>query len=214
MTTNRVPPSPPPTATARLVVLPSTGSPSPHDPFLRKLLEHRMAARRHLARRGFEDIADDALQETFLHFVRRSREPGFVAPEVPKAWLLRWVVCIAYVLRRANGRLDEVTLDAEVAEHARACARLVADHATSPDARLDAEADAATLDAWRDRVGAARESLLPQDRAALDAELARDAAGAVADAAHRKRLQRARRRASVVLGRHGIRSARPPAPMR
>jgi len=177
-------------------------------------MKSRARAIRFVSWKGFDDIAQDAVQEALLILARRAEAPAFVPPISMRAWLFRWSVCSAHVLRREGDRLDVVSFDAAVEAFAHACNVAAEEDAASPDARLDADADAAALDAWRDRVGAAREALLPQDRAALDAELARDAAGAVADAAHRKRLQRARRRASVVLGRHGIRSARPPAPMR
>lgn len=189
------------------------GAPPPRsglERLVRELERHRTRALQHLARRGFADLAEDALQETLLHFVRKAGDPGFVLPEVPKAWLFRWSVCCAYVLRRAGQRLDTVSFDQAVEAYASACNVTTADTTSTPDAGLHAMADAGEFDAWAAQVAEARAALLPQDREALDVEVAREARGESANPRHRKRLERARRRGTTVFVRFGISRARPP----
>ena len=165
----------------------------------------------HVSRRGFGDVANDAVQETLLLLVRRATNPAFVPPVVMFAWLCRWSVCSAFVLRRHGSRLDYVAFDEEVEAYARQQIELAeADVAASPDRELQIEAEERALADLRERAKNARNELRPLDRETFDAEIERRERGETASERHRRRLERARRRAKRVFARHGITSAVPP----
>lgn len=184
------------------------------EALVREAMKSRARAVRYVTWKGFRDIALDAVQEALLLLARRAADPAFVPPVTMRAWLFRWSVCSAHVLRREGRRLDVVSFDEAVEAFAHACNQAADDDTSSPDARLAAEADEGEVEAWRAQVTEAREAFLSQDRAALDAEVTREDEGTVADPAHRKRLERARRRTIPLLAERGIRSARPPVALR
>lgn len=177
----------------------------------REAMKSYSRALRHVIRRGFGDIAEDAVQETLLLLVRRATDPDFEPPVVMRAWLYRWSVCSAFVLRRHGGRIDRVTFDEEVEAYARQQIEFAeADAAASPDHGLRTEVEERARADWRARTGRARAELSPPDRETLDAEVARRDRGEAALPLHRKRLERARPRARRVFARHHLTSAAPP----
>jgi hypothetical protein len=132
-------------------------------------------------------------------------DPAFVPPIVMRAWLYRWSVCSAFVLRRHGGPIDQVAFDGEVEANARASMEFAEqDAAAAPDHRLRAEAEERARNDWRDRIECARAELSPLDRETLDVEVARLDRGETALPRHRKRLERARPRARRVLSRYGL----------
>ena len=171
----------------------------------REAMKSYSRAVRHVTRRGFGDIAKDAVQEALLLLVRRAADPAFVPPVVMHAWVYRWSVCSAFVLRRRGGRLDHVAFDDEVEAYARAGAELAErDAAFAPDHGLRAEAEERARDDWGDRIECARAELSPLDRETFDAEVARLDRGESAPPRHRKRLERARPRAQRVFSGYGL----------
>lgn len=166
---------------------------------------------RHVTRRGFGDIAEDAVQETLLLLVRRAMEPAFVPPVVMLAWLYFYSVCSAFVLRRHGRHIDYVTFDEEVEAYARQQIEFAeADAAASPDRGLLSEVEERALADWCERTKRARAELLPRDRETFDVEVARRERGEAASPLHRKRLERARPRARRVFARYHVTSASPP----
>ncbi len=179
-----------------------------------KVERHRARAVRHVARRGFEDIAQDAVSEALLFFVRKAREPSFTPPDDERAWLYCWSVCCAYVMRRRGGGGGHVPFDEEVEAHARACAEFAErDLPVAPDHGLLVDAEERARKDWRARIRCARAELPPLDGETFDAEVARIDRGDTAPPRHRKRLERARPRARRVFARHGLTSARAPDDM-
>lgn len=171
----------------------------------REAMKSYARAVRHVARRDFVDIAEDAVQEAMLHLVRRAADPTFVPPVVMRAWLFRWSVCSAFVLRRHGGRVDYVTFDDEVEAYAHQSAEFAErDEADAPDRGLLAEVEERARVDWCDRIERARAEFRPLDRETFDVEVARVDQREPAPPRHRKRLERARPRARRVFSRHGL----------
>lgn len=181
------------------------------DALVREAMKSYSGAVRNITRRGFGDIAKDAVQETLLLLVRRATKPAFVVPVVMRAWLYRWSVCSAFVLRRHGGRIDHVTFDEEVEAYARQQIEFAeADAAASPDHELLSEVEERAITDWHERTRNAQGELLARDRETFDAEVARRDRGEAASPLHRKHLERARMRARPIFARWRITSAVPP----
>ncbi len=177
----------------------------------REAMKSYSRAVRHVTRRGFGDIAKDAVQEALLLLVRRAMDPAFEPPVVMRAWLYRWSVCSAFVLRRHGGRIDHATFDEEVEAYARHSLEFAEqDAAAAPDHELHAEVEEQARTDWQERTRRACAELLPRDQETLNAEVARRDRGEAASPLHRKRLERARLRARPIFARRRITSAVPP----
>lgn len=186
---------------------------------LRNLLleghRHRELALEHLRRRGFGDIAEEAVTNALHVLVVKVHDPLFAPPEKPVAWLMRRSVLEAYTLRRENPSLvwgtPELDQLVDFVENVTcgdlAHTGLADEHADDPERNLRAEVEARAAEHWRERVLAALGELPAQDVATLHAEIERGEAGATATPAHRKRLERARVRARRALAQYGINSA-------
>lgn len=174
----------------------------------REAMKSFSRAVRHVTRRGFGDIAKDAVQEALFLLVRRAMNPTFEAPVVMLAWLCRWSVCSAFVLRRHGGRVNHATFDEEVEAYARHQIEFAeADAGASPDHGLHAEVEERVRTDVRERARRARAELKPIDRETFDVEVERLDRGEAASPLHRKRLERARRRARPIFARHRLTSA-------
>lgn len=189
----------------------SVGQRAVLDPIARDMDRWRRHAERRLSSNGFSDIAADAVALAFMALVWRFLCPDFTVPTNTRAWIYAWSSYCAHAIRRNCDRFDTVSLEQVLEARALVLATAAEGDASSPDAGLVAAADEAEFADWVAQVALAEAALLPQDREALKAEVARRSSGEPATAGHRKRLERARGRATRVLARFGIRGARPPA---
>lgn len=180
-----------------------------------EVLDHRDQALAHLRRKGFGDVADDAVMNVLQVLTTQALAPDFRPPMRLKEWFLHRSLLEGYTLRRrtasvvGRGRHAGVPLShaegltcADVAHTG-----LFDEHAGDPERNLFAEVEARAAEGWRDRIAIALGAIPPQDLATLYTEIARAETGATATPAHRKRLERARIRARRALASCGITNA-------
>lgn len=182
---------------------------------LLRAARHRVHALEHLRRRGFGDIADDAVMNALLALTTMALDPGAHPPPKIREWLLYRSALEGYALRRraaavagTNPHLGvPLALAAGLTCGAVAHTGLVDADAGDPERNLRATIEARAGEHWRACVGAAVGTLSSQDLTTLHAEIERVGTGAVATAAHRKRLERARIRARRALALYGVTDA-------
>ncbi len=183
---------------------------------------HRRSAREHLVRRGYADVAEDAIANVLVTLAEQLNHPAFAPPVSHKAYIIFYSLVEARAIRErermagatsggVGGTRSPIAVPLDAAEGVSAASLTESDFLDAaqgdPERPLQEGIEECARLAWYSAVALAIAEFAPGDREVLEAEVSRTEP---ADTARRKRVERARRRARHILSRYGIRRAAPP----